>query len=344
MSTEEREAAPATPAGTPRPRRGVRRVARGASRRVAGLFARAAVRLDGGAAGSVGGRSVSDARLADLERRLASVEGRARAAEAAVRRAATGNPGAALVTDDLDAAFYLDFETRFRGSREEIEARQWDAVRFVASLVGQDAPLLDLGAGRGEWLAVVGKAGIPAYGVDSNSEMAAAAVAAGLDVRVGDALEHLSHVEPGTLGAITAFHLVEHVPLAVLRRLLDLSLRALRPGGLLLLETPNPTNLVVGSAAFYLDPTHLRPLHPYFLQFLVQQHGFEGVEVHLVHPVDEELATGGAGTDRASRVLDAAAYAIFGPQDTLVFGRRAADGADDAAEDDQATDEATPSQ
>jgi O-antigen chain-terminating methyltransferase len=319
MSTEEREAEPAPHDGAPRPRRAARRVVRAASRRLAGLLTRAAARLEPGAAWGA-----ADAHVAVLERRLASVEGRARATEAAVRRAAAGSMGAALVTDDLDAAFYLDFEARFRGSREEIEARQWDAVRFVASLVGQDAPLLDLGAGRGEWLSVVGRAGIPAYGVDSNAEMAAAAAEAGLDVRVGDALEHLSHLEPGTLGAITAFHLVEHVPLAVLRRLLDLALRALRPGGLLLLETPNPTNLVVGSAAFYLDPTHVRPLHPHFLQFLVEQHGFEGVELHLVHPVDEELAQSGQGTDRATRVLDAAAYAIFGPQDTVVFARRPA--------------------
>jgi len=245
-----------------------------------------------------------------------------------------GGPEAALEAVEpedaqpLSPAAYLEFERRFRGAREEIQQRQWDAVRFVEGLIGGSAPLLDLGAGRGEWLGVLQQAGIPAYGVDTNPEMAGAAVDAGLDVRAGDALAHLDGLPEGSLGAVSAFHLVEHVPIPVLRKLLDAAYLALRPGGILLLETPNPTNLVVGAASFYLDPTHLRPLHPQFLHFLVEMHGFVDVQVHFVHPVDGELATMTAGLDgsRDARVLDAAAYALFGAQDYVVMARRPAAG------------------
>jgi O-antigen chain-terminating methyltransferase len=39
------------------------------------------------------------------------------------------------------------------------------------------------------------------------------------------------------------------------------------PGGLLILETPNPENLVVGACTFWYDPTHIRPLPPAMMRF-----------------------------------------------------------------------------
>lgn len=230
---------------------------------------------------------------------------------------------------DLTETAYVKFERRFRGSREEIRERQIDALRFVEPLIGASAPLLDLGCGRGEWLEVLRNAGITAYGVDSNEGMVAEAQGLGLDARAQDALAHLEHLPESSLQAVSAFHFVEHVPLRILTRVLDAAFVALREGGLLLLETPNPTNLVVGSAAFYLDPTHLRPLHPDYLQFLVEACGFTDVEVHFVHPaIDErqlrEGAPGDAYDGRLRRVVESAEWALFGPQDYLVVGRRGA--------------------
>ena len=227
----------------------------------------------------------------------------------------------------LDDSTYVQFELRFRGSPQEIKERQLDALRFVEPLAGSSAPLLDLGCGRGEWLTVLRDAGISAYGVDSNAGMVADAQALELDARCEDALTHLESLDESSLQAVSAFHFAEHVPLNFLTRILDATFLALRPGGLLLLETPNPTNLVVGSASFYLDPTHLRQLHPGFLEFLVESRGFEEVEVHFVHPVvDDALLRAGApdeGYDqRLSRVVESAEWALFGPQDYVVVARR----------------------
>lgn len=237
---------------------------------------------------------------------------------------------AVLRAPALDDATYVDFEHRFRGSRDEIRARQQDAVPFVARLAGSNAPFLDLGCGRGEWLDLLGELKVQAYGVDSNSAMVDEAVRAGLDARLGDALEHLEQLESSSLQGISAFHFVEHIPLDTLVTLLDGCLIALRPGGTLLLETPNPTNLVVGAASFYLDPTHLRALHPDFLSFLVESRGFTDVEVHFVHPVidaavllagqpDDEEAGGDARIDRVVRGVE---WALFGPQDYLISAKR----------------------
>lgn len=239
-------------------------------------------------------------------------------------------PPVEWTADALDEQGYLDFEERFRGSREEIRARQLDALQHVRDLQPGQGPLLDLACGRGEWLDVLGAEGIEAYGVDSNTAMLADAAAAGLDVRHEDALEHLSRLAESSLQGISAFHFVEHIPLGVLVRMIDDALMALRPGGILLFETPNPTNLMVGSASFYLDPTHVRPIHPEFLRFLVESRGFVDVQIHYVHPavpaqtMIDSGPPGGYPDARLSRVVAAVEGFVYGPQDYVLTARRAA--------------------
>ena len=230
----------------------------------------------------------------------------------------------------LDQQGYLDFEECFRGSRDEIRARQQDAVQYVKDLRPGLGPLLDVACGRGEWLDVLKSAGIEAYGVDANPAMIAAAAAAGLDVRCADALVHLANAEESSLQGISAFHFVEHIPSSVLVKMLDDSLLALRPGGILLLETPNPTNLMVGAATFYLDPTHVRPIHPELLRFLVESRGFVDVEIHYVHPTisaETMIESGppeGYPDARLNRVVAAVEGFVFGPEDYVLTARRAA--------------------
>lgn len=232
-------------------------------------------------------------------------------------------PGAAGLSA-IEEQVYVDFELRFRGSRDEVMARQRDALPFVVDLAGSSYPVVDLGCGRGEWLELLRGAGVRAYGVDTNAEMVAEVQSRGLEGVVGDAITHLEGLSPSSVQAVSGFHLAEHLSLADLGRLIDAALLALRPGGLLLLETPNPTNLAVGAAAFYLDPTHLRPLHPEFLAFLLESRGFSGVETRFVHPLREDappVAADGLGS-AADRLVAAGHWALFGPQDYIVAARR----------------------
>nr|MDQ2971762.1 class I SAM-dependent methyltransferase [Pseudomonadota bacterium] len=78
-----------------------------------------------------------------------------------------------------------------------------------------------------------------------------------------------------SVAAITSMHLVEHLPHETLLHLLDEARRVLQSGGVLILETPNPENILVGACTFYTDPTHVRPIPPTLLQWLLKSRGFE---------------------------------------------------------------------
>ncbi|MFA7383433.1 MAG: class I SAM-dependent methyltransferase [Desulfurivibrionaceae bacterium] len=172
--------------------------------------------------------------------------------------------------------FYEQFASRFRGSREDIEKRQAVYLPLLASLraLFPDGALLDLGCGRGEWLELASAAGWRAIGVDADAGMLKHAAASGLDVRQGEVLGFLRELPDASFSAVTGFHLAEHLPFDELRDFVRETHRILQPGGILILETPNPENLTVGACSFYSDPTHRVPLTPELLHFLVAGSGF----------------------------------------------------------------------
>jgi SAM-dependent methyltransferase len=178
-------------------------------------------------------------------------------------------------------ALYVALEDRFRGDRSIIGAR---LSRYLPTMQGvppvqAGGLVLDIGCGRGEWLTLLGQTGIRARGLDLSRAMVALCTDAGLDVVQGDAVGHLRTLPDGSLAAVTAFHVVEHLRFQNLLDLLDEVHRVLAPGGLLVLETPNPENLVVGACMFHLDPTHQAPLPPELLRFLAINRGFARARV-----------------------------------------------------------------
>jgi len=194
--------------------------------------------------------------------------------------------------------FYRAFEDRHRGSREEIARRHRVYLPFLTALreIAVPQKLVDVGCGRGEWLELARTEGWSAQGVDSDEGMLAACREAGLDVRNGDALEHLRGLADASAGVVSAFHVAEHLPFETLRSLVSEALRVLAPGGLLVLETPNPENLVVGSSAFYMDPTHTKPLPPFLLAFVAEFAGFKRVTTLRLHE--------GVTHDRPATLID----------------------------------------
>jgi O-antigen chain-terminating methyltransferase len=175
-----------------------------------------------------------------------------------------------------EKSFYRAFEDRYRGTRDTIKDRLRAYLPFITPLAapGGPAAALDLGCGRGEWLELLGEHGFTASGVDLDDGMLAACRERGLDARREDALAALRGQPEGSLALVSAFHLVEHIPFDLVQELIREALRALRPGGLLILETPNPENLTVGATSFYLDPSHLHPLPPALLGFAAEHAGF----------------------------------------------------------------------
>lgn len=228
--------------------------------------------------------------------------------------------------------FYKAFEDRYRGSRETITARLRAYAPFIEPLARQYRPAraLDVGCGRGEWLELAASIGFEAFGVDLDDGMLAECRARGLDVRTADAIATLRDMEPDSLAMVSAFHVVEHIPFDAVRTLIAEALRALKPGGLLILETPNPENLVVGASSFYRDPSHEKPIPPELLAFAAEHAGFAR---QLVVRLQEAPALVDAKDVHLQQVLDGVSpdYAVVaqkaGPQDVTApldeaFGRR----------------------
>jgi O-antigen chain-terminating methyltransferase len=183
-----------------------------------------------------------------------------------------------------DDAQYTAFENRYRGSRDEIRER---LASYVPMLENQGV-VVDLGCGRGELLAVLKAHGIPARGVEGNAQAVRECRAAGLDVVEGDLVDFLRAEVEGGLGAIVAIQVAEHLRPPVLHSMLEEAHRALRPGGLLVLETVNPRSVIGFLEVFNRDLTHERPLHPDTLRFLAAAAGFGDVRIEMRSPVEPQ--------------------------------------------------------
>lgn len=188
--------------------------------------------------------------------------------------AAAERGGVAAMAEAKSEHAYFEFERCFRGTPEEVAGR---IEPYVERLRGR-GEVLDLGCGRGEALAVLRRAGLVARGVDGSAAMVEACRQAGLEAEREDLFAALCRTPPASLGAVVSFHVIEHLPPESLERLVALAWRALAPGGLLLLETPNPLSLVVAARNFWIDPTHRRPVHPATLEHHFRAAGFDPVE------------------------------------------------------------------
>jgi SAM-dependent methyltransferase len=228
-----------------------------------------------------------------------------------------------VVAAELDA-YYLAFEDAHRASAWDMRAGLQAYQPLLESLkVKNEADsstpcaALDLGCGRGEWLVMLSEQGFEVRGIDASPVMVAHCQAQGLQVEQCDLLQALTRQADGSLDLLTAFHVAEHLDFATLYSLVAQAWRVLKPGGALLLETPNPENPLVGSHTFYHDPTHRNPLTPSAMHFLLGYHGFDQVEVLRLNPYPESARVPGEDllTERVNGLL-------CGPQDFAVIGRR----------------------
>ena len=184
--------------------------------------------------------------------------------------------------------FYRAFEEKFRGPRGLIQQRLEVYLPFVQPVCAAypEVLVLDLGCGRGEWLELLQKNSIAAMGVDLDTGMLAACQQINLKVQCQDALESLKQLQDGSASVVSAFHLVEHLPFDRVKDLVAECHRVLKPGGLLIMETPNPENFMVATHNFYLDPTHLRPIPPDLLAFVPEYLGYESVKILRLQETD----------------------------------------------------------
>jgi O-antigen chain-terminating methyltransferase len=185
--------------------------------------------------------------------------------------------------------FYKAFEDKHRGSRSLIAERLKVYLPFIrwVQKIYPAGKAIDLGCGRGEWLELLVSEGFNPTGVDLDEGMLEACKHLGLSVVKSDAVDLLSKTQSNTQLVVSAFHVVEHISFEQLRNLVSEAMRVLKPGGLLILETPNPENIAVSTRNFYIDPTHIRPIPPLLLEFVAEYVGFERVKtLRLQEPKD----------------------------------------------------------
>jgi len=258
----------------------------------------------------------------------------------AFERALTGEalaydiPPAQVGQEMLDA-YYVAFEAACRGSEAQIRAhlRHYLVQLDQARSAGTQA--LDLGCGRGEWLALLAEEGFTPRGIDLNIAMVEHCREQGFDARHQDALSALRELPDDSQALVSGFHIAEHLPFDTLYALVDEARRVLAPGGVLILETPNPENLLVGSHTFYHDPTHRNPLTPTAMTFLLTYHGFSEVQVRRFNPYPDDARL--PGDDPLTERINGH---LCGPQDFAIVGRKVASKASGEAAGNAADQEA----
>ena len=237
-------------------------------------------------------------RTTELDERLARVERERRGGSSTPVTVAT-QPNAAALPD------YFAFEARMRGSTELVRERQ----RVYVDDFTDAAPVVDVGCGRGEFLALLRDAGIDARGVDADADMVAFARGEGLDVEQGDLLQYLERVDDSSVGGIFAAQVVEHLPPTVLVRFLELAHAKLREGGVLVLETINPLS-PLALRHYFSDLTHAQPLVPETLALLVRHAGFREPETRWLN-----------APEHAADVDPRVAEILFAPLDYAIVAR-----------------------
>lgn len=213
-----------------------------------------------------------------------------------------------------------EFEERFRGDSEALKTSYGD----LADLFGKHSPVLDLGCGRGEFIEMLEARGIEAWGVEIDPQLAKYGRDRGLRVEAGDGLARLASLDDGSLGGLVLLQVVEHITMGQQLELAQLAYDKVRPGGLVVIETVNPQSLYVYAHSFYIDPTHTRPTHPAYLQFLFQQAGFAdvGIDWRNAPPKDDQLEVDTSCTGACSRNVERLNSLLFAPGDYAIIARR----------------------
>jgi SAM-dependent methyltransferase len=220
---------------------------------------------------------------------------------------------------------YAGFEDRFRGDEEDIRDRQ---RQYLAVFEGQQ-DVLDVGCGRGEFLELCRSAGIGARGVELDLDMVLLCREKGLDVIHGEVFAYLATLPDESLGGVFSAQVIEHLPPAAVVELVRLCHRKLRMGARAIFETPNPGCLAVFARSFYIDPTHIRPIHSDGMKFVLESLGFDPVAIQYSMPVETSarislLPENGVEAVREfNRGVERLNDLIFGFQDYAVIGTKA---------------------
>jgi O-antigen chain-terminating methyltransferase len=216
------------------------------------------------------------------------------------------------------------FEQEFRGDPEELRRRYEDLARHFE---GSEGHVVDIGCGRGEFLELLRASGVNATGIEIDNELVRSGVERGLPIEYGDGLAWLRNTPDDSLAGLALIQVVEHLSAQELVDLVALAARKLKADATIVVETVNPQSLYVFAHSFFLDPTHVAPVHPAYLHFIFREAGFASVDLEWRSPPpsDDVLdAVDGEGplADGVNANVARLNQLLFAAQDYALIARR----------------------
>lgn len=134
--------------------------------------------------------------------------------------------------------------------------------------------VLDIGCGKGHFLALLKKHGKNVRGVDNDAELIKYAMDKGIPAIICDAFDFLKN-EKAKYDGIFCSHLIEHLSTDDVIRLFEYCYRLLEPEGVIVVAAPNPACLYTQLYEFWRDPTHIRMYNKELIAFLLSNAGFQ---------------------------------------------------------------------
>ena len=183
---------------------------------------------------------------------------------------------------------YYWFESIHRGDSELVKGRHQPYLKYFT---GREN-VLDIGCGRGEFLELIKEKGIGGYGIDIESDAIQHCVDAGLAAQQAEAIEHLSGLPDECLDGIFLSQVAEHLTPSELIEMIGLAYNKMKVGGYIVAETPNPQCLLVFASFFYADLSHVQPIHPDTMRFLLLSAGFRDADIKFTNPVPRKQRLG----------------------------------------------------
>ena len=219
---------------------------------------------------------------------------------------------------------YFVFEDRYRGDEAEIRRRQKEYLEYF---LGHEN-VVDIGCGRGEFLELLRENRISARGVELGTDQYLLCKEKGLDVVQQDLFTYLDSLPDESLGGLFSAQVIEHLTASDQLRFVTLASQKTKPGSPVVFETINAQCVWAVMRNFFLDPTHVRPMHPETLKFAMESANFKDVEIHFSSPMSDRqipaLHLDGQSPrlvefDRAIKELN---EFLYGSQDYAAIGWR----------------------